>query len=360
MRSSTVSTFLTTLSSLSTFISAAPLFPLPNGFPLVANPSQELTSIQIQAHGSLPNGSPPPKISADSLTSLQLIAFNELSEVAFFSELITNITNNVEGFQFSNSSTRDTILRSLTAIVAQEELHELNANGAVTAFGGQGPIQACEYDFPVSTFIEAVALASTFTDVVLGTLQDVQTLLGTDGDNDLIRGIGSVQGQEGQQSGYYRTLIGKIPSALPFLTTSTREFAFSALNQLFIVPGSCPNIGNIQLPIFQPLNVDTSNIEPLSQNLQFSISIDPTNWNSDNPGLSMVYINQLNLPVTEKLQNIVVQGNRVTFEALFPYDPANFGNGLTIAALTSCSGPFTSVDQVAKATVYGPGLIEIN
>jgi len=35
-------------------------------------------------------------------------------------------------------------------------------------------------------------------------------------------------------------------------------------------------------------------------------------------------------------------------------------NGLTIAALTNSAGPFGSVDDVALATVAGPGLIEIN
>jgi hypothetical protein len=32
------------------------------------------------------------------------------------------------------------MLTILTAIQAQEELHELNANEAVTKFGGQGPV----------------------------------------------------------------------------------------------------------------------------------------------------------------------------------------------------------------------------
>ena len=349
------------LSCLSTLASAAPFsFPLSNGFPNVANPSPQLTAIEEQAHGSLPNGSPPPSISKDSLTSLQLIAFNELSEVAFFSELVANITNNVEGFRFQDNSAKNFILNALNAVLAQEELHELNANGAVAKFGGQA-IQPCKYNFPVTTFDEAIALASTFTDVVLGTLQDVQSLFGVDGDLGLIRGVASVIGQEGEQNGYYRTLLGKNPSALPFLTTSTREFAFSALNQLFIVPGSCPNSNIIDLKIFQPLVVESKNIDAKSQNLKFSFAANGAGgYGSNYSGLSLVYINQQNTPIVEKLQNVNVDHDMVHFEALFPFDQATFGNGLTIAALTNSAGPFANADAVAQATVFGPGLIEIN
>lgn len=67
--------------------------------------------------------------------------------------------------------------------------------------------------------------------------------------------------REGEQNGFYRNLLGAIPSIVPFLTTSTREFAFSALNRGFIVPGSYPNINTISLPIFKILNVDMADID---------------------------------------------------------------------------------------------------
>jgi Ferritin-like domain len=345
------------LSCLSSFVSAAPFkFPLSNGFPNIANPSGQLTGIEEAAHGSLPNGAPPASVTSDTLTSLKLIAFNELAEVAFFTELITNITK-VEGYYNGEEGAIQTILNALVAVQAQEELHALNANGALKHFN-QAPIQPCEYNFPVDNLRDAIALASTFTDVVLGTLQDVESLLATDGDAGLIRGVASVIGQEGEQNGFYRNLLGKIPSALPFLTTSTREFAFSALNQDFVVPRSCPNINTISLPIFKTLNVDTTNIEARQQTLEFSIALDSSI--SDYTTFSIVYINQQNTPVVEKISNIKVKGDRVTFDANFPFNGATFGNGLTIAALTTSAGPFTSADAVAKVTYAGPGLIEIN
>jgi hypothetical protein len=346
------------LACLSTVVSAAPFsFPLANGFPTVANPAD----IEKQAHGSLPNGPPPASITDDTLTSLRLIAFNELAEVAFFTELIANITNKVPGYDnIGDDKTRDFTLAALTAVQAQEELHALNANGALAHFK-KDPIQPCKYNFPVANFKDAITLASTFTDVVLGTLQDVESLLGTDGDVGLLRGVASVIGQEGEQNGFYRTLLDKIPSALPFLTTSTREFAFSALNQGFIVPNSCPNINTIALPIFKPLNVLTKDIDAKVSTLQFGFTGDSsTTASSYLNGLSLVYINQQNTPVVEKLQDIDVKGNQVTFKATFPFDQATFGNGLTIAAVTNSAGPFANADAVAKATIFGPGLIEIN
>jgi hypothetical protein len=341
-------------------VSAAPFsFPLSNGFPTIANPSSALTAIELAAHGSLPNGGPPPTITDDTLTSLRLIAFNELAEVAFFTELIYNITNGVEGYHKHDIANDDQglafVLNALTAIQAQEELHLLNANGALAHFNA-GPIQPCQYAFPVSKFKDAIALAATFTDVVLGTLQDVQSLLATDGDSGLIRGVASVIGQEGEQNGLYRTILDKIPSALPFLTTSTREFAFSALNQDFVVPGSCPNINTIALPIFKVLTITSQYVETKSQLLDFSIApISGTDYTT----LNIVYINQQNTPVVEPLQDIKVGADAVTFKALFPFNGTTFGNGLTIAALAP-GASFASADAVAKVAVAGPALIEVN
>jgi hypothetical protein len=373
MHSKIASASLVGLSCLATVASAAPFsFPLSHGFPTVSHPSSQLTAIEVQAHGTLPNGPPPPSITADTETSLELIAFNELFEVAFFTELLSNITNNVPGFQIADSNERNTVITALTAVQAQEELHALNANGALSHFG-VSPVQPCQYNFPVSDFTSAIALASTFTDVVLGTLQDVASTLAIDGDGGLIGGIVSVVGQEGEQNGFYRNLLGKIPSALPFLTASTREFAFSALNQNFVVPGSCPNIGEINLPIFRTLTVDTQNIQPKSQTLQFSVSVDTGKGNSSHgswkrdsqhdssyyTSLSVVYINQQNLPIVETITDVSIKDETVTLTAQFPFDQFLM-NGLTIAAVTSHAGPFASADAVAKDTVFGPGLIEIN
>jgi hypothetical protein len=190
----------------------------------------------------------------------------------------------------------------------------------------------------------------------------------TDGDAGLIRGVASVIGQEGEQNGFYRQFQNKIPSALPFLTASTRDFAFSALNQNFIVPGSCPNFNTINLKVFGTLTVETDpkDIKPQSETIDFSFEIPKTGlapeWKSDLSGLELVYINQQNAPTIAKLQKVDIDthAGKVTLSALFPFDAATFGNGLTLAAVALASGDLTTVDGVAAATQFGPGLIEIN
>jgi hypothetical protein len=353
-------------------VSAAPFTyannPIGNGFPTLN--AQALSDVEVAAQGQLSNAPPAAPGSAgaphaDSLTSLSLVAFNELTEVAFFTELIANITSDCDGFQIEHRGAREFILRALHAVQAQEELHATNANNALLHFSNH-TIQPCEYNFPVSTFEEAIGLASTFTDLILGTLQNVETHFANADDDGLIQGVASIIGQEGEQNGFYRQLLDKIPCALPFLTTSSRPFAFSAL-QGFVVPGSCPSLGEINLPIFAPLTIVTPTIAPKSQTLQFSIPLPspvPASWKADYSGLSVTYINQQNLPVNEPISNATVSGSTLSFSALFPFNEttfgAAFGNGLTIATVTNSTGPFTSADAVANATVAAPGLIEIN
>ncbi|TID26957.1 late sexual development protein [Venturia nashicola] len=342
-------------------------FPDPN--------AAQLLAIELQAHGTLPNGSPPAMISANGITNLQLVEFNENFEVAFFGSLLNNITTNVPGFQIYDTKGRGIVIDALTAILAQEELHALNAEAALTHFGHQH-ILPCKYVFPTTNFQDAIALAATFTDLVLGTLQDVIELFANANDNALTRGVASVLGQEGEQEGFFRLVRDKklIPSSQPFLTTSTRDFAFSAL-QGFVAPGSCPNSNLINLKIFGPLNLATKVVLPQDQTLTFNFDVStlkvaglPKNsplgagtplsgydWNA----LSVQFINGQNTPISAPLKNIKVSGTVVTFDVFFPFT-ANLLNGLTIAAVTVGSGPFISANAVALQTLFGPGLIEVN
>lgn len=89
---------------------------LPDGMP---NPSpSELETIELNAHGTLPNGPPPVGISEGGITNLKLIAFNELFEVAFFDQLITNITNKAMGYRFTDDEDYDFVLNGLKVILA--------------------------------------------------------------------------------------------------------------------------------------------------------------------------------------------------------------------------------------------------
>lgn len=220
------------------------------------------------------------------------------------------------------------------------------------------PIEPCQYDFPVADFESAVTLAQTFTDVVLGTLQDVQSNAAQNSGSDaagVIAAVSSVIGQEGQQDGFYRSVQGKRPSAQPFLTTGARDFAFTAL-QSFVVPGSCPNIGDIKLQTFQPLNLITK--EVCNGPIEFTAT-NTAQTTVDAGSQKLVYINGANVPNVVPFTVEKTQGPTVTIKADFPHDEFVM-DGLTLAAIVKGSGPFAGADDVAQATLFGPGLIEVN
>lgn len=101
------------------------------------------------------------------------------------------------------------------------------------------------------------------------------------------------------------------------MTRSTGLWAYSVLNQLFIVPGSCPNANIIDVPILPPLAVLTpAPIAPKDQYIQFQF-VSTGGWHAS--GFSLVYANQQNLPIVETPKNVKVSGDVVTFEAALPY-----------------------------------------
>lgn len=329
-------------------------FPSPN--------AQQLLSIEQQAHGTLSNGTPPASVSPDTILSLQVIAAQEQFEAAFFEQLLTNVTNCESGFEIDDEDARDLAINALTAIVAQEQLHALDAITALEHFN-QTPVAACLYDFPVSTFDEAITLAQTFTSVVLGTLQNVIVNMGAHGDSALTQDISSVIGQEGEQEGWFRLIGHQIPSELPFLTNSVRDFAFNALNQGFIVPGSCPNLDQItelqSLHPMEPLTVvQTFNSSTDDETVLLSFALPEGSAATD---FEVAYINQQNVPFTLPY-NVTAQGeSAITVQAAFPYTE-HLLNGLTILAIvpTSAVANLTSNQAVANVTVAGPGLVLVN
>lgn len=98
-----------------------------------------------------------------------------------------------------NGLGRKYLIEALTAIVAQEQLHATDANGALTAFasmdGNVQPIKPCQYMFPVDNLEDSIALAATFTDLVLGTLQGAQELFLNS--STLVGLVGSIIGTSG-------------------------------------------------------------------------------------------------------------------------------------------------------------------
>jgi hypothetical protein len=229
----------------------------------------------------------------------------------------------------------------------------LQANQLLEHFGSN-PIQPCNYSFPVSNLQEAIWHASLFTSVNLGTMQDIAHIFADSGDTSLIQIITSIIAQEGEQEGFFRIIQQKLPSEVPFLTTSVREFTFTAI-QSHVIPGTCSHLGTINLKTFAPLNLTTT---PTAETeiIQFSYLDQSYHGQGE---VFAVYINQQNLPIVEAVGVNDVKDCTVNAEALFPYN-ANEMNGLTIMTLTNNSGPFTDAREVAKSTLFGPAFIIVN
>lgn len=104
--------FLTLVLSASAAAAAPFSFPLPNGFPnLNATARVEVYKL---AGGTFPNSALPTSLKAGGTQTLQLIAANEIFEVAYFTELLYNVTNNVPGYDVMD---KDYVVKTLTAVV---------------------------------------------------------------------------------------------------------------------------------------------------------------------------------------------------------------------------------------------------
>ncbi|KAI1077959.1 sexual development protein [Whalleya microplaca] len=327
--------------------------PSDDGFP---NPnSQQLLDIEKHADGLLSNLPPPPRLSQAGIQNFQLIAFNENFEVGYFSSLVDNITNHVDGFTDADHANLEEILEILKTVKAQEELHALTAISTLKQFNASLVPEPCTYKFPTTSLKDAINLAETFTSLVLGTLQDAEQSFAQNGDDGPVRAISSVIGQEGEQNGFYRIFLGRKPSQKPFLTTSTAAFAFSALQQFI---ESCPfEITDIDIPIFPPLNVLTT-AEAKDMTLAFSADLSSTTLVNKTSNLFITYIVGQQLPISEPISNAKWDGSVLKFNAEFPFTE-NIMQGFSIAALTNSSN-FTDADAVVANTIAAPGLIQVN
>lgn len=71
--------------------------------------------------------------------------------------------------------------------------------------------------FPISDFNSAIALASTFTDVVLGTLQDVASLLATDGGDCMVMALFPLSARKASRTASIAACSTKTPAPCPSL-----------------------------------------------------------------------------------------------------------------------------------------------
>ncbi|KAF4465673.1 late sexual development [Fusarium albosuccineum] len=327
----------------------------------------QLKEISRRADGTLSNAPPPPKLGDSSKTAFQALAFGEEFEKAYFQSLLTNITNNVPGYKARSRFSKKELTKMLSTVVAQEELHAINAINVLKHFNVTAPMP-CKYHFPVNNLQDAFALAESFTMLVVGTLQDVSQTLAQNGDNGVVRAIASVIGQEGEQGGFYRTLLGRVPSEKPFLTTSVGAFAYSYIYNNFVVPGSCPfDLSMINLPIFAKLDVKDRtmgmDVKAMDQKLTFTADVGAVKGaekfvGGKGDGLFLTYFSGQLLPISEPITNVKWNKGRITFDAFFPFEE-NVMQGLSVAALTTANN-FSSPLMVPGATIAAPAIIQVN
>lgn len=257
----------------------------------------------------------------------------------------------------------------LTVIVRpraqQEETHAIAAISVLKSAGRWAP-SPCRYTFPVDNLKDAVNLAETFTAVVLGALQDANVIFANESASSLDRILSAVIGQEGEQNGYYRYFLDRVPAESPFLTTVPGPFAYSAL-QAFIVPNSCPfPISKIALPVFPPIKTNGGAIafvEPKDQTLSFSADLSASRgadpfFGGGGSGLWMTYTTGQQLPISVPLSNVRWLGSTITFDAELPFE-ANVMQGFSHGAITTTSS-IGSADAVADVALAGPALIQVN
>jgi hypothetical protein len=106
------------LSAAAAGVAASPFkFPTSDGFP--SPNSTQLANIEKEAQGTLPNSPLPKTLKATGVTTLQLLALNEIFEVAYFTELLANVTTNVTGYDSASIAPLDRtyVIDAITAIV---------------------------------------------------------------------------------------------------------------------------------------------------------------------------------------------------------------------------------------------------
>ncbi len=119
------------------------------------------------------------------------------------------------------------------------------------------------------------------------------------------------------------------------------------------------------MPILPALTVNggpVAAIEPKDQRLSFSADLTDavdkkTYVGSDGSKLWLTYTTGQQKPISVPITNVKWTGNKISFDADFPFEK-NVMMGFSHAALTT-SANFASVDDLVCATLAAPALIQV-
>lgn len=337
-----------------TSIGQSAFTPLKDGYPVISNKST-IADVEQLAGGHAGTYPPAPTLDVDDRTSWAVLAFSSLSTIAFYNELIANITNHVPGYDVSPHN-ESYIIQSLEFFVGAAEIQYYDAEWAVTGFNGS-KVRPCEYDFPVTDFESAIDYAIRLSYISIAHIPDMvqrtANNLGTDGAN-IIFNLAGWSSVYGQQNGWFRSLLGKSPSVQPVSTPAPRDFLYSFIYQTSVVLGSCPG-ASLPVQRYEPLILVTGNVKDALIEFEF-INKAKIDVESNH---SLVYLNGNIAPLTVPFNVSSNHDDKVKITADFPHDTWDM-DGLTLVSVVKGIGNFSFPIDVANATLFGPALIVYN
>ncbi|ODM20626.1 hypothetical protein SI65_03679 [Aspergillus cristatus] len=295
-----------------TSIGQSAFTPLKDGYPVISNKTT-LADVEQLAGGHAGTYPPAPTLDVDDRTSWAVLAFSSLSTIAFYNELIANITNHVPGYDVSPTMITD--------------------------------------------FESAIDYAIQLSYISIGHIPDMvqhtANNLGTGGAN-IIFNVAGWSSVYGQQNGWFWSLLGKSPSVQPVSTPAPRDFLYSLIYQTSVVPGSCPD-ASLPVQRYEPLILITENVKDALIKFEF-INKAKIDAGSNH---SMVYLNGNIAPLTVPFNVSSNHDDKVKITADFPHDKWNM-DGLTLVSVVKGTGNFSFPIDVANATLFGPALIVYN
>ncbi|UKZ53404.1 hypothetical protein TrVGV298_007196 [Trichoderma virens] len=248
----------------------------------------------------------PSKLSPKGISQFQLIVMNEFFESSIFSSLLYNVTNSATGYEYENLDELATILQT---ILAQEELHAINA----------------------IKYLNITTPSSHLHTSMNSDLQHSSTPSASrsrrwarEGNIDQVLIVAAMITNDAEQAGYLRHILEKKPSGQPFTTTFVAPFLLSVLNT-FTIPSSCSfYYPALTSTTFSPFNiVGIGMIKRKGQTLTFETYLNgiagATQYfnKTDGCGLYVTY-------VTLQLKPISMPANNFAVEQICRYNGCTF------------------------------------
>ncbi|KAH7321154.1 hypothetical protein B0I35DRAFT_450627 [Stachybotrys elegans] len=339
--------------------------PSENGFP---TPNEDqLRTIQLDAEGRLPDRPYPTSLSSDVVALYQVYTFLEQATSGFFAQMWNNVTNNDPGYEIFVAEDRNVILEVIDTAIAQEQVRALRGMSILSAAGAYVP-EPCVYGTNAATYIDAVDTSQTLLTLATGFQQNLAKVLAREEQYELLQQEMSIAGPIGEESGFFRANLFRLPNEGPFTTYVPAVFMWSYIRAFGLLGGGhCDwDLNTIAMPVVADLRPGGRRrlfVPAEDQDLLFQVD-----WNQvtapgagayvggDGSGLYLTWIVGQLEPFSVSVNNVTWNGRLMTFFASFPFTE-NVMSGTSIAALTT-TNTFDSVEDIVDSALAGPGIVQ--